>query len=69
MNRNPDQPTDKDLTHLPADMQRARVENARKLEDDATQSGRGANEVIEQYLERPRKRGSTRAGSAKHPRS
>jgi hypothetical protein len=67
MNRNPDQATDKNLTHLPADTQRARVENARNLEDDATQSGRGANELVEQYLERPRKRRSTRAGAPKHP--
>ena len=66
-NRNPDQPDDKNLSHLPADMQRARVENARKLEEEVAPPRRDQNQAIEQYLERPRKRRSARTGGAKHP--
>ena len=67
MNRNPDkQQQSQDLKHLPPEIQRARVDNAKKLEEDGTPPRR-QNEVIEQYLERPRKRRSTRNGAARHP--
>ena len=56
MSRNPDNRTNerepKDRSHMPDDLMRGQVENAKKIEEDLGVE----EEPVQQHLERPRRR-------------